>query len=202
MPDLRPEFMIAYLNGRLVLKDPTFLIVDVNGVGYNVRISLNTFSKVKGLESCLIHTYLHVKEDGHTLYGFFEQEEKILFQHLISISGVGPNTALMLNSSLSVEELERAIVQENVGIIQKVKGIGSKTAQRIILELRDKIKKESLGKAVHEPSGSSVRTEALSALQTLGINKVLAEKGVDQILSKYGNAISLEELIKLVLKQA
>ncbi len=194
--------MIAYLNGRLVLKDPTLVIVDVQGVGYNVRISLNTFSKVKELDSCLLHTYMHVKEDAHTLYGFFDQEEKILFQHLISISGVGPNTAMMLNSSLSVDELERAIVHENVGIIQKVKGIGSKTAQRIILELRDKIKKESFSKAAHEPTGSSVRTEALSALQTLGINKIMAEKSVDQILSKHGSAISLEELIKLVLKQA
>ena len=193
--------MIAYLNGKLVTKDPTYIVVDVNGVGYNVRISLHTYGKLKGSESCLIFTYLHVKEDGHTLFGFYEKEEKALFQHLISISGVGPNTAMMLLSSLSVDELERAILHENVAIIQKVKGIGAKTAQRIILELKDKIKKESFSKPSAEVPGNALRSEALSALQTLGINKLIAEKAIDQILAKHGNALSLEELIKLVLKQ-
>jgi len=193
--------MIAYLNGKLVTKDPTYIVVDVNGVGYNVRISLHTYGKLKGSESCLIYTYLHVKEDGHTLFGFFEKEEKALFQHLISISGVGPNTAMMLLSSLSVDELERAILHENVAIIQKVKGIGAKTAQRIILELKDKIKKESFSKPSAEVPGNAHRAEALSALQTLGINKLIAEKAIDQILAKHGSALSLEELIKLVLKQ-
>jgi len=193
--------MIAYLNGKLVTKDPTYVVVDVNGIGYNVRISLHTYSKLKESEVCLIHTYLHVKEDGHTLFGFFEKEEKALFQHLISISGVGPNTALMLHSSLSVDELERAILHENVAIIQKVKGIGAKTAQRIILELKDKIKKESFSKPSSEVPGNALRSEALSALQTLGINKLIAEKAIDQILAKHGNALSLEDLIKLVLKQ-
>jgi len=193
--------MIAYLNGKLVTKDPTFVVVDVNGIGYNVRISLNTYSKLKESEACLIHTYLHVKEDGQTLFGFYEKEEKALFQHLISISGVGPNTALMLHSSLSVDELERAILHENVAIIQKVKGIGAKTAQRIILELKDKIKKESFSKPGSEIPGNTLRAEALSALQTLGINKLIAEKAIDQILAKHGNALSLEDLIKLVLKQ-
>ncbi len=193
--------MIAYLKGKLVSKDPTCVVVDVNGVGYNVRISLHTYSKLKDSESCLIHTYLHVKEDAHTLFGFFEKEEKALFQHLISISGVGPNTALMLHSSLSVDELERAILHENVAIIQKVKGIGAKTAQRIILELKDKIKKESFSKPSSEVPGNAVRAEALSALQTLGINKLTAEKTIDQVIAKYGSTLSLEELIKLVLKQ-
>ncbi|MDZ7606029.1 MAG: Holliday junction branch migration protein RuvA [Cyclobacteriaceae bacterium] len=193
--------MIAYLNGKLVTKDPAILVIDVNGVGYNVRISLHTYSKLKESESCLIYTYLHVKEDGHTLFGFFEKEEKALFQHLISISGVGPNTAMMLLSSLSVDELERAILHENVAIIQRVKGIGAKTAQRIILELKDKIKKESFSKPSTEVPGNALRAEAFSALQTLGINKIIAEKAIDQILAKHGSALSLEELIKLVLKQ-
>jgi len=130
--------MIGYLNGKLAVKDPTYVIADVNGVGYEVKISLNTFSKIKDLDTCLLHTYLHVKEDSQTLYGFSNPEEKIIFLHLISISGVGPNTALMINSSLSVEEIRNAIISENVAVIRKVKGIGTKTAQRIILELKDK----------------------------------------------------------------
>jgi Holliday junction DNA helicase RuvA len=195
--------MIGYLNGNLAIKDPTYVIADVNGVGYEVKISLNTFSKIKDLERCLLHTYLHVKEDSHTLYGFFDKEEKSIFLHLISISGVGPNTALMINSSLSVEEIKSAIVNEEVSMIQKVKGIGTKTAQRIILELKDKIRKEGFEKGSLATHGaSSVRSEALSALQTLGINKNVAEKSIDQMLKKHGNDVSLEELIKFVLMQA
>lgn len=193
--------MIAYLNGKLVTKDPTYVVVDVNGIGYNVRISLHTYTKLKDADSVLLHTYLHIKEDAHTLFGFFEKEEKALFQHLISISGVGPNTAMMLHSSLSVDELERAILHEQVAVIQKVKGIGVKTAQRIILELKDKIKKESFSRPASEVSGNNNRAEALSALQTLGINKLVAEKAIDLIITRHGSALSLEELIKLVLKQ-
>ena len=129
--------MIGYLNGHLAVKDPTFVITDVNGVGYEVKISLNTFSKIKDLDACLLHTYMHVKEDSQTLYGFFDPEEKSIFLHLISINGVGPNTALMINSSLNVEEIKNAIINEEVSTIQKVKGIGNKTAQRIILELKE-----------------------------------------------------------------
>jgi holliday junction DNA helicase RuvA len=194
--------MIGYLNGNLAIKDPTYVIVDVNGVGYEVKISLNTFSKIKDLDRCLLHTYLHVKEDSHTLYGFFDREEKSLFLYLISISGVGPNTAIMINSSLNVDEVKSAIINEDVGIIQKVKGIGTKTAQRIILELKDRIRKEGFEKSSGSPVVSSIRSEALSALQTLGINKNIAEKSIDQVIKKYGNNISLEELIKFVLMQA
>jgi len=194
--------MIGYLNGKLTVKDPTYVIADVNGVGYEVKISLNTFSKIKDLEACLLHTYLHVKEDSQTLYGFSNPEEKSIFLHLISISGVGPNTALMINSSLNVEEIRNAIVNENVAVIQKVKGIGSKTAQRIILELKDKIRKEGFETDDSVSTTSSVRSEALSALLTLGISKNMAEKGIDQMIRKHGNDISLEDLIKYVLMQA
>lgn len=194
--------MIGYLNGKLTVKDPTYVIADVNGVGYEVKISLNTFSKIKDLEACLLHTYLHVKEDSQTLYGFSNPEEKSIFLHLISISGVGPNTALMINSSLNVEEIRNAIVNENVAVIQKVKGIGSKTAQRIILELKDKIRKEGFETDDSVSTTSSVRSEALSALLTLGISKNMAEKGIDQMIKKHGNDISLEDLIKYVLMQA
>ncbi len=194
--------MIGYLNGKLTVKDPTFVIADVNGVGYEVKISLNTFSKIKDLESCLLHTYLHVKEDSQTLYGFSNPEEKSIFLHLISISGVGPNTALMINSSLNVEEIRNAIVNENVAVIQKVKGIGSKTAQRIILELKDKMRKEGFETDDSISTSSSIRSEALSALLTLGISKNMAEKGIDQMIRKHGSDISLEDLIKYVLMQA
>lgn len=194
--------MIGYLKGVLAFKDPTFVIIDIHGVGYEVKISLYTFSKVKDLDSCLLHTHFHVKEDAQTLYGFFDKEEKNAFIQLISISGVGPNTALMINSSLTVKELKTAIVNEEVEVIQKVKGIGSKTAHRIILELKDKIKREGLEAGASIGGTNPVRNEALSALVTLGINKNLAEKSVNAIIKKYGDEITLEELIKLVLKQA
>lgn len=194
--------MIGYLNGKLAIKDPTYVIIDVSGVGYEVKISLSTFSKVKDLDSCLLHTYLHVKEDSQTLYGFSDPEEKSIFLHLISISGVGPNTALMINSSLNVDEVRNAILNEEVSTIQKVKGIGNKTAQRIILELKDKIRKEGFEAGVSVPAPSSVRSEALAALLTLGIAKNVAEKSIERVIKKHGNEISLEELIKFVLMQA
>ncbi len=194
--------MIGYLKGNLTFKDPTFVIIDVNGVGYEVKTSLNTYSKVKDLDTCLLYTHLHVKEDAHTLYGFFRKEEKNMFLQLISISGVGPNTALMINSFLTVDELKNAIVDEDVGAIQKVKGIGNKTALRIILELKDKIKREGLEAGTPFRGSNTVRNEALSALITLGINKNIADKSVDRILKAHGSDITVEDLIKLVLKQA
>jgi len=194
--------MIGYLKGVLTFKDPTFVIIDVNGVGYEVKTSLYTFSKVKDLDSCLLYTHLHVKEDAHTLYGFYNKEEKSVFLQLISISGVGPNTALMINSSLTVDELKHAIVNEEVAVIQKVKGIGNKTAHRIILELKDKIKREGLEAGTSVPGSNTIRNEALSALITLGINKNVAERSVNAILKKHGSDMDLEELIKLVLKNA
>lgn len=197
--------MITYLKGRLAFKDPTHLVVDVGGVGYEVKISLITYSQVKNKEDILIQTYLHVKEDSHTLFGFYEASEKKRFLDLLSINGVGPSTALMILSSLDAKELQAAIVQEDVKTIQSVKGIGGKTAQRIILELKDKMKKEGLlDKSVEiQPRfDNTLRSEALSALTTLGINKSAAEKTVDKILKEYGEEIKLEELIKQALKRS
>lgn len=197
--------MITYLKGRLAFKDPTHLVVDVGGVGYEVKISLITYSQVKDKEDILIQTYLHVKEDSHTLFGFYEASEKKRFLDLLSINGVGPSTALMILSSLDAKELQAAIVQEDVKTIQSVKGIGGKTAQRIILELKDKMKKEGLlDKSIEiQPRfDNTLRSEALSALTTLGINKSAAEKTVDKILKEYGEELKLEELIKLALKQS
>lgn len=198
--------MIAYLKGKLAYKDPTFVIIDVQGIGYEVKISLQTYSKIKDEEHIMLLTYLHIKEDAHTLYGFKEEAEKKLFLLLISISGVGPNTGLMILSSLSSEELELAILSEDHRTIQNVKGVGAKTAQRIILELKDKIKKSSLGDIAAPTFGftannhNKIREEALQALVTLGFPKATAEKNISAVLKKTGAEISLEELIKASLK--
>jgi Holliday junction DNA helicase RuvA len=197
--------MISYLKGKLVFKDPTYVIIDISGIGYQVKISLQTYSKIKDEEQIMLLTFLHIKEDAHTLYGFKEESEKKLFLSLISISGVGPNTGLMILSSLSSEELEQAIIQEDYKTIQNVKGVGTKTAQRIILELKDKIRKDSLLDQTINPRGfmqpsNKIREEALQALITLGFTKANAEKNVAAVLKKTGTEISLEELIKASLK--
>ena len=197
--------MIAYLEGKLAEKDPTYVLVDVGGIGYHVKITLNTFAQVKTLERCKIYTHLHVKEDAHTLYGFFEESERKRFLQLISISGVGPSTGLMILSSLSPEEIHSAIVNDDVKTISGVKGIGLKTAQRIILELKDKMTKEELEgqlPVISLSSGNTLKSEALSALTTLGINKAAAEKTIDKIMMETAEQASLEELIKLALKRA
>ncbi len=195
--------MIAYLKGKLVHKEPTFVLLEVNGIGYQVSISLNTFSEIKDQEDLKLSTYLHVREDAHILYGFASDAEKQMFQYLISVNGVGPNTALVVLSYLPPNELRAAIVREDAAALQAVKGIGGKTAQRLILELKDKLRKEptdNLGKPglVH----NTMRHEALTALMTLGITRGAAEKSVDTVLKKSGNTISLEELVKQALKNA
>ena len=196
--------MIAYIDGKLTFKDPTYVIVDVQGVGYQIKISLNTFSRLQEGERCKLHTFLHIKEDAHTLYGFAELAEKQVFLHLISISGVGPGTALMIVSSLTVPEIHQAIVREDVRTIQQVKGIGGKTAQRIILELKDKFKKDALVDVSHSgPAAHNTnRNEALSALITLGFARTVAEKTLDGIIKREGNTLSVEDLIKLALKSS
>lgn len=196
--------MIAYLEGKLAVIEPTHVIIDVHGMGYEVKISLSTFSALKAKKEAKLHTHFHVKEDAQTLFGFSEVSEKKRFLDLISINGVGPSTALMILSSLSPEELQSAILAENTGMIQSVKGVGAKTAQRIILELKDKMKKEGLLDRVIEnvPSpNNTLKNEALSALTTLGINKSAAEKTIHALLKENVN-ISLEDLIKLALKRA
>ncbi|MGM0944403.1 MAG: Holliday junction branch migration protein RuvA [Bacteroidota bacterium] len=196
--------MIAYLQGKLVFKDPTYVIIDVGGMGYHVKISLQTYSKIKDEEQIRLLTFLHIKEDAHTLYGFKDEEEKRLFLLLISINGVGPNTGLMILSSLSTEEIEHAILSGDVATIQHVKGIGVKTAQRIILELKDKVGKGSSDSSTVPmgflKSSNKIREEALQALITLGFPKTAAEKNIAQVLKKTNGEISLEDLIKASLK--
>ncbi|MGR3809894.1 Holliday junction branch migration protein RuvA [Jiulongibacter sp. NS-SX5] len=197
--------MIAFLSGRLLVKEPTHLIIDVSGVGYLVKISLQTFSSLEVKDEHIkIHTLLIVKEDSHTLYGFSKLDEKQLFEHLISVSGIGPNTAIVMLSSLSSGEIVQALVSEDVKTIQSIKGIGAKTAQRAIIELKDKLKKELISDGVNPTVFASqdlnLRGEALTALTTLGIPKNTAEKSIDVILRRSGGDISLEELIKLALR--
>jgi Holliday junction DNA helicase RuvA len=195
--------MIGYLKGEIALTDPTHFIIDVNGVGYEVKISLNTFTKFKDQKQCKIYTYLHIKEDAHVLYGFYDQHEKWLFTQLITVSGVGPGTALMMLSSMNVNEIQDAIASEDVSVIKSVKGIGSKTAERVILELKDKIKKGITGERTQDipiSQMNKLRNEALTALVTLGFQKSMAEKSIQNILKNANNDISLEEVIKLALK--
>ncbi len=196
--------MIAYLDGKLAYKDPTYLIIDVNGVGYQVNISLNTFATVKDQERCKVHTYLHVTENSQSLYGFSQASEKGLFLSLISVSGIGPSTALVMLSQLEPEELKQAILTDDVRLIQSVKGVGAKTAQRVILELKDKLgKAESFtekGEKIASTTHNTLREEALSALTTLGIPKSAAEKNINKVLSTHGKDIPLEDIIKYALK--
>ncbi|PIQ21329.1 MAG: Holliday junction branch migration protein RuvA [Cytophagales bacterium CG18_big_fil_WC_8_21_14_2_50_42_9] len=196
--------MIAYIDGKLTHKDPTYVIIDVNGIGYQIKISLNTYARLSEGERCKLHTFLHIKEDAHTLYGFSEIAEKNVFLHLISISGVGPGTGLMIVSSLSVSEIQQAIVREDVRTIQNIKGIGAKTAQRIILELKDKFKKDTIIDVGNNTvaTHNTNRNEALSALITLGFVRTVAEKTLDAIIKREGNNLSVEELIKFALKSS
>ncbi len=195
--------MIGYLSGEITIVDPTLILVDVGGIGYEVKISLNTYSKLKDSKKGKVYTYLHVKEDSHTLFGFYSTDEKSLFVKLISISGVGPSTAILMLSSMGVSEIQESIAGEDVAAIKKVKGIGTKTAERIVLELKDKIRKEIGGEKTIgfvSDSFNIIREEAMIALVTLGIQKSMAEKSINIILKNADKDITLEEVIKLALK--
>ncbi|MBK6265183.1 Holliday junction branch migration protein RuvA [Marivirga sp. S37H4] len=197
--------MISFLKGEIITLEATYLVIEVGGVGYHVNIPLSAFDAFKNQKQALVLTHYHVKEDSHTLYGFHQEMEKSMFLDLISISGIGPSIALGMLSSMAPAEIKSAIVAENVKQIQAIKGIGAKTAQRVILELKDKYKKEGL---VADSSNSSFRSnnskrnEALSALLNLGFAKTSAEKVINNILEKNGENITLEELIKQALKSA
>jgi Holliday junction DNA helicase RuvA len=197
--------MIAFLKGRLVQRDPTFVIVEVQGVGYQLHISLQTFSEIKEQENVMLHTHLNIREDAHVLFGFSSLVEKKLFQQLISVNGVGPSTAIIMLSYMNSNELKTAIVREDAASLQRIKGIGGKTALRVIIELKDKLKKESwedIQPSISIGAHNTVRHEALSALLTLGLPKAVAEKSVDTVLKKSGNTITLEDLVKHALKNA
>jgi Holliday junction DNA helicase RuvA len=195
--------LIAYLNGVITHKTPAFIYVDCQGVGYHVNISLNTYSKLENLEKVKIFTYLSIKEDEHSLYGFFDDDERSLFILLISVSGIGVNTARVILSYMTPDEVRTAIIHENAVALGRVKGIGPKTAKRIILDLKDKVIKETGSEPVRLSSleNNTVRQEALAALIALGFPKPVVEKQIKLITDKNANIEHVEELIKLVLKQ-
>jgi len=192
--------MIAYLSGKFSYKTPTVVYVDVLGVGYEVNISLNTYSHIQQLTDGKLFTYLQVKEDAHTLYGFAEAMEKEMFVMLISVSGIGAATARMMLSHLKPEEINKAIQQNNVPLLESVKGIGRKTAERLVLELRDKISKLSSITPLNIPVGNTLHQDALNALVALGIGRPVAEQSIKKIVISNPNINNLEELIKNALK--
>lgn len=192
--------MYAYIDGKLTFKNPAYVVIEAGGIGYHINISLNTYSSLAETERCKLYTWLHVKEDGHTLYGFADEGERRLFLHLISVSGIGPNTGRMILSSITPTEIQAAIVNADYPLIQRIKGLGAKTAQRLVLELQDKLKKEGIDSLISIPQHNTVKDEALSALVMLGFAKQTAEKTIDQILKVTEGTLSVEQLIKQALK--
>ena len=199
MPNPETFKMIAHIKGLLIEKSPTELVIEVNGIGYSINISLNTFSKLGNNENIKLFTHQIIKEDSHSLYGFFEKSERFLFVKLISVSGVGASTARTMLSSLSPNEIISAISNGDVKLIQSIKGIGSKTAQRIILELRDKLNLVGVDQTTDLIQNSSV-SEAISALEVLGYSNKQTNKVVSQIYNE-NPGIDVESLIKKALNK-
>lgn len=191
--------MITHLRGKLVEKNPTYAIVECNGIGYYANISLHTYSNLPADEAVFLYTFLVVREDAHTLYGFIDKLEREIFKLLISVSGVGPSIARTMLSSMTTEEIQQAIASEDVAKIQSVKGIGAKTAQRVIIDLKDKIIKTYEMDEVSVVQNNTNKDEALSALEVLGFNRKQSEKVIEKTL-KEDNNMSIEELIKRALK--
>jgi Holliday junction DNA helicase RuvA len=187
--------MIHHLNGKLVEKNPTSIIVECAGIGYEVKISLNTFSSIKADEAIFIYTQFIVREDAQLLYGFHGKEEREMFNYLISVSGIGPNTAMIMLSSLQTDEIANAITTEDVRTIQSIKGIGAKTAQRVIIDLKDKVAKLNVSSGNIFNEGNTNRFDALIALVSLGFDK----KAVDKVLDKLSTG---EETVEQLIKEA
>jgi holliday junction DNA helicase RuvA len=191
--------MIAYLKGDFVVKTPAWVHVDVNGVGYEVQISLNTYSHIQNLEKGTLHTLLIIREDAHILYGFFEKAEKEMFQQLIGVSGIGASTARIMLSYMKPGELARAITQNEVRTLESIKGIGKKTAERIVLELKDKLSKHTPELNISPMKNNTLQQDALNALTALGINRTAAEQALQKTLSTNPD-IPVEELVKKTLR--
>jgi len=192
--------MISHIQGRLVEKNPTDVVIDCNGVGYVINISLHTFSELPTSESVKLFTHLIVREDAHILYGFSGVAERELFRLLISVSGVGPSTARTMLSSLTPSQIVDAIATNDLKTIQSAKGIGAKTAQRLVLDLKDKILKVYGLSSISAETSNTSKNEALSALETLGFARKQAEKVCDSIVKENPQA-SVETVIKLALKK-
>ena len=190
--------MITHIKGRLIEKTPTYVVIDCHGIGYKLNISLQTYSNIKE-EECSLFTHLSVKEDSHTLYGFSDEDERTLFRNLISVSGVGPSTAQVVLSTFTPKETCQYIISADVAALQSVKGIGGKTAQRIIIDLKDKLGKGITTADIPLYQNNDLRSEALSALVALGFSKKVAEQKVDNTLRESSDDISVEALVKSAL---
>lgn len=194
--------MITYLKGPIAHKNPSFVVIEAGGIGYHVNISLYTYTKIEKSETVKLLTHFHVKEDAQVLFGFFDEQERRLFQLLISVSGVGPATALVVLSSMNPEEVRANIIGENVAAIKQVKGIGPKTAQRIILDLKDKLVKESgESPTMMVTQNNTQREEALSALVNLGFPRTSVQRALNRVLTASPNTNTSEQLIKLALRE-
>ncbi len=195
--------MYEYLNGKFALINPSFVVVDCNGVGYKIEISLNTYSQIKEKKEGKVFVHFIVREDMQVLYGFADEKERELFRLLIGVSGIGPNTARVILSSLNSDELVKAIRDEDLKSINAIKGIGNKTAQRVIVDLKDKVQKWDYSSEISSMASqkdNKNREQALLALQTLGFNKIIIEKTLDKIL-KEDSQTDVENLIKEALKR-
>jgi len=191
--------MIAYLKGDFVYKSPAMVHVDVNGVGYEVQISLNTFTRIQSLERGVLLTSLLIREDAHILYGFFEPVEKEMFNYLLSVSGIGASTARVILSYMKPDELAKAIVQGDSRTLEGIKGIGKKTAERMVVELRDKLAKQPLESNISPMKNNSLQQDALNALTALGINRQAAVQALEKVMAA-DPTLPVEELIKLALR--
>ncbi|MCX6282280.1 MAG: Holliday junction branch migration protein RuvA [Bacteroidetes bacterium] len=192
--------MYEYIKGRLVEKNPAYAVIDCNGVAFYLNISVYTYSRLGDDENCLLYTHLVVREDAHMLFGFIDTGERDLFRHLISVSGVGVSTARIILSSLNPMEVAQAIVDGNAPVLQRIKGIGSKTAERIIIDLKNKLSRHLIPSEKSGVLHNTNREEALSALSILGFPKVLAEKVLSKIIEAEGSGLSVEQLIKQALR--
>jgi Holliday junction DNA helicase RuvA len=192
--------MITQLHGRLIEKNPTYVVIDCHGVGYEVNISLHTYGQIGSDENIRLHTHLQIREDVHTLYGFYQPMERSIFRLLISISGIGANIARTMLSSMTPVEIQQAIVHEDLAAIKAVKGIGLKTAQRVLIELKDKIQNEAGMDEIPSLKSNTIKEETLSALEVLGYPRRQAEKVIDNIIQSAPES-SVEELIKQALNK-
>ena len=194
--------MYAYLKGEITYRTPAFITLEVNGIGFHVNIPLSTYTALQGQERTTVYTHLIVKEDSHTLYGFATQVERSMFVNLIGVTGVGATTAQLILSSMTVDEVRAAVIGEQAHILQKVKGIGAKTAKQIILDLKSKLSKEAPESPTLLPNmvDDSLREEALSALLALGFNRIAVQKALNAILREHPNTAKVEDLIKMALK--
>lgn len=192
--------MITQIKGRLVEKNLTNVVIDCHGVGYYINISLNTHSQIGNSEELLLFTHLHIKEDSHTLYGFVTQNERSIFRLLISISGIGPSIARTMLSSMDPHEIQKSILGENLEAIKSIKGIGLKTAQRVLIELKDKVQKIEGFDENFQSKSNTIKEETLSALEVLGYSRRQTEKVIDNIIQSHPES-SIEELIKSALNK-